>query len=92
MQEKAENLLERYQSKLEDVRITAGKERERLRAETLQLEAKILGQARQATSQIVEAGRAQIERETVGIRQDIGVQSRAIAREIGSRVLGREVA
>ena len=92
MQEKAENLLERYQSKLEDVRITAGTERERLRAETLQLEAKILGQARQATSQIVEAGRAQIERETAGIRQDIGVQSRAIAREIGSRVLGREVA
>jgi F-type H+-transporting ATPase subunit b len=92
MQERAENLLERYQRKLEDVRTTATQERERLRAETLQLEAKILGQARQATSQIVEAGRAQIERETAGIRQDIGVQSRAIAREIGSRVLGREVA
>jgi F-type H+-transporting ATPase subunit b len=91
MQDKAENLLERYQSKLQEVRISAAGERERLRAEMLQLEAKILEQARQATSQIVEAGRAQIEREATAIRLEIGAYSRVIAQEIGSRILGREV-
>ena len=43
MQDKAENLLVRYQAKLEDVKRVATQERERLRTETLQLESRILG-------------------------------------------------
>ena len=91
MQEKAENLLVRYQSKLEDVKRVSAQERERLRTETLQLESRILGDARAATTKFVEDGRAQIERETTKIRQEMGAHSQAIAREIGSKVLGREV-
>ncbi len=92
MQDKAENLLLRYQAKLEDVRRAAAQERERLRAETLQLESTILGEARAATAKLVEQGRAQIEREVTKIRSEMGVHSQAIAREIGSKILGREVA
>ena len=92
MQDRAENLLQRYQAKLEDVRRIAAQERERLRTETLQLESKIVGEARAATAKFVEQGRAQIEREAARIRQEMGVHSQAIAREIGAKILGREVA
>ena len=92
MQDKAENLLLRYQTKLEEVRRTASHERERLRNETLQLESRIVGEARTATAAFVQQGRAQIERETAKIRQEMAAHSQAIAREIGSKVLGREVA
>lgn len=92
MQDKAEKLLEKYQAKLEEVRRVAAHERERLRTETLQLESKILGDARAATAKFVEEGRARIERETAKIRAEMGTQRQAIARDISSKVLGREVA
>ena len=92
MQDKAEELLIKYQAKLEDVRRVTSQERERLRTETLQLESKILGEARAATAQFVQEGRAQIERETGKIRQEVNAQREMIAKAISSKVLGREVA
>jgi len=91
MQEKAENLLVRYQAKLEDVKRIATQERDRLRLETLQLESKILDEARAATAKFVEEGRLQIEREVGKIRQDMSLVSESIAREIGSKLLGRRI-
>jgi len=91
MQEKAEALLAKYQAKLEEVRRIATQERERLRTETLQLESKILGEARAATAKFVQEGRAQIEREAEKIRVEMSAQREVIARQISSRVLGREV-
>ena len=92
MQDKAEELLEQYQTKLEEVRRVSAHERERLRTETLQLESRILGEARAATAKFVEEGRAQIEREAAKVRKEMNAQRQTIAREIGSKVLGREVA
>ncbi len=92
MQDKAEALLEKYQTKLEEVRRVAAHERERLRTETLQLESKIIAEARAATAKFVQEGRAHIERETAKIRTDVATQRETIAREISSKVLGREVA
>jgi len=91
MQEKAENLLVRYQAKLEEVKRIANEERDRLRLETMQLESKILDEARTATAKFVEAGRRQIEREVSKIRLDMGLVSQSIAREIGSKLLGRRI-
>ena len=73
------------------VRRIATEERERLRTETLQLESKILGEARAATAKFVQEGRAQIEREAEKIRVEMSAQREVIARQISSRVLGREV-
>jgi F-type H+-transporting ATPase subunit b len=92
MQDRAENLLQRYQAKLEDVRRVAAEERERLRSESLRLESTILDDARAATAKFVQEGRVQIEREVGKIRHEMAAHSQAIAREIGSKVLGREVA
>lgn len=91
MQEKAESLLVRYQAKLEDVKRIAAQERDRLRLETLQLESKILDEARAATAKFVEQGRLQIGHEVAKIRQDMDLLSQSIAREIGSKLLGRRI-
>jgi F-type H+-transporting ATPase subunit b len=91
MQDKAEQLLQRYQAKLDDVKRAAAVERDRLRNETLRLEADIVEQARQANVRIVEQGRSQIQTEVSAIRRELDVYSRKIAKEIGATVLGREV-
>jgi hypothetical protein len=50
-----------------------------------------LDEARAATAKFVEAGRLQIEREVGKIRQDMSLVSESIAREIGSKLLGRRI-
>lgn len=91
LQEKAEELLGRYQSKLEDVKRAANEERDRLRTETAKLEGTILDQARQANTRIVEEGRHQIQAEVDKIKSELSEHSRRISKEIGRTVLGREV-
>jgi F-type H+-transporting ATPase subunit b len=91
MQEKAGELLRRYERELERVNQVAAAERERLRTETAKLEAKILEEARAAATKIGDEGRRKIEGEVNAIRFDLGRQSEQLAREIAARVLGRGV-
>jgi F-type H+-transporting ATPase subunit b len=91
LQEKAGQLLRRYEQELEKVNQVAAEERERLRTETAKLEAQILDEARSSAARIGEEGRKKIETEVSAIRFDLGRQSAEIAREIASRVLGRGV-
>lgn len=91
MQEKAGELLRRYERELERVSRVATEERERLRAETSRLEAEILNEARALAASIVDDGRRKIEAEVNSIRFNLGKQSEVIARDIATRVLGREV-
>ncbi len=91
MQEKAEELLHRYEAKLDEVKRGAAADRDRLRNETLHLEAEIVEKARQANARIVEQGRSQIQTEVATIRRELDAYSRKVAKEIGARVLGREV-
>jgi F-type H+-transporting ATPase subunit b len=91
MQEKAGELLRRYERELERVNQVASAERERLRSETAKLEAGILGEARAVAAGVVDQGRRQIETQVNAIRFDLGKQSEVIARDIATRVLGREV-
>jgi F-type H+-transporting ATPase subunit b len=91
MQEKAVDLLARYEDQLGRVQQAVAAEREKLRNETLRLEAKILDEARQATTAIVEQGRQDLNREAAKIRAELQVKNRQISREIATSVLGREV-
>ena len=81
----------KYETELERVNRVAAEERDRARTETAQLEAEILGAARTATTKIIEEGRSQIEEEIHAIRFDLGKESERLARDIATRVLGREV-
>jgi F-type H+-transporting ATPase subunit b len=91
MQEKAVQLLARYEDELGRVQQVAAAEREKLRNETLRLEAKILEEARQATVAIVEEGRKTLQVETAKIRTDLQTKSQQISQEVARTVLGREV-
>lgn len=91
MDEKAADIIRRYEAELEKVRRVAGEERERMRSEAQKLEARILGQAREAADRVVEEGRARIAKEAEMIRTDLRAVTTTLASDIAERVLGREV-
>ena len=89
LQEKAGELLQRYEKELERVQQVAADERERLRSETSKLEAQILNEARDATTRIVEDGRRKIEAEVNSIRVQVGAESERVAQMIVEKVVGQ---
>ena len=91
LQEKAGELLQRYEKELERVQQVAADERELLRSETSKLEAEILRDAREATTRIVEEGRRKIEVEVNAIRVAVGAESEKVAQMIVERVVGQGV-
>jgi F-type H+-transporting ATPase subunit b len=91
LQEKAGELLRKYERELEKVSTAAAKERERLHTETARLEADILREAREATMKISEEGRRRVQQEVSAIRFQLGKESERLAVDIAARVLGREV-
>ena len=90
LEERAGELLTRYEAELTRVNQAAAAERDRLRVETSKLEAQILKEARAAAAKIVDDGRKRIETEVNAIRFDLGKQSERLASDIATRVLGRE--
>ena len=91
LQEKAGELLQRYEKELERVKQVAAEERDLLRAETSKLEAEILNEAREATTRIVEDGRCKIAAEVNSIRIAVGAESEKVAQMIVERVVGQGV-
>ncbi|MEI9948163.1 MAG: ATP synthase F0 subunit B [Pseudomonadota bacterium] len=91
LQEKAGELLQRYETELERVKQVAAEERDLLRSETSKLEAEILREARDATTRIVEEGRRKIAAEVNSIRVAVGAESEKVAQMIVERVVGQGV-
>ena len=91
MQEKAGELLRKWEGELEKVQQVAAEERDKTRAETARLEAETMVEARKVAAKIVEEGRAKIDQEIRATRADLGRSSAVLARDIAARVLGREV-
>jgi F-type H+-transporting ATPase subunit b len=91
MDERAGELLRRYEAEIEKVRRAAGEERERLLREGQQLEAKIVEQTRTEIAKTIEEGKGSLAREAVAIRADLHGRSQQLARNIASTVLGREI-
>jgi len=91
LQEKAGELLQRYEKELERVQQVAADERELLRSETAKLEAEIMREAREATARIVEDGRRKLETEVNQIRLAVGAESEKVAQMIVEKVVGQGV-
>jgi F-type H+-transporting ATPase subunit b len=92
LDERAGELWQRYETELDAVRRTAAEEREKLRAEGQRLEAQILAEARAEVTKIVEEGKRSLQAEKQKVRIELAARSGQIARDIASRVLGREIA
>jgi F-type H+-transporting ATPase subunit b len=91
MQEKAGELLRKWEAEVEKVQRVAAEERDKTRAETARLEAETMAEARKMSAKIVEEGRVKIAEEIRATRVDLGRSSAVLARDIATRVLGREV-
>jgi F-type H+-transporting ATPase subunit b len=91
LQERAGELLRKYEKELERVHRVAAEERERLRSETAKLEAEIVREAREVTARVVDDGRRQIAAEVTAIRASLGGEAQRVAQQISERVLGRPV-
>lgn len=92
MDERAGEVLRKYEHELEKVRTAAADERERLRAEAAQLEQRILSAARDETAEILSKGRARIAAEAKVTREELDAKAAELARDVAGVVLGREVA
>jgi F-type H+-transporting ATPase subunit b len=91
MDERAGEILRRYDVELATVRAAAAEEREKLRAEGQRLEAQILAEARAEAAKVLEQGKVRIESERRATRAELAGKTQEIARDIAARVLGREV-
>ena len=69
----------------------AGEERDRIRQEGQRKEQAILSKVREETNSMVDEGRARISKERESLRGELGAVSQLLARDIASRVIGREV-
>ncbi len=88
---KANELLQKFDTEIEAVRREAAQERDRLRAETAKLEARMLQEAKADATRILTEGREQISREVAALRNELDAARPAIAEQIASKMLGREV-
>lgn len=87
MQEKAADILRRYENEVATARAAALKVRDESRQETAQLEAKILAEGRRASDQITTQGREKIARELEALAKELEQLKPAVAQSIQSRIL-----
>lgn len=91
MQERAGELLSRYERELARVHEVARQERDRERAETARTEAELMARARDSANTIIEQGRERIARERREIEFALGRESERLGRNLAEAVLGRSV-
>ncbi len=92
MDERAGDIVAKFESELEKVRQDAARDRERLRAETARLELQMMEQAKADAAKILDEGRAQIAAEVQALRRELEASRPALAQQIASKLVGREVA
>lgn len=90
MQERAGDLLTKYEQEIAKVSAVAAEERDKMRAETAKLEAEIMREAREAAGKIIEQGRKRIEAEVNSIRFELGLETQRTSDLIVTRVLAKE--
>jgi F-type H+-transporting ATPase subunit b len=92
MDERAGALLRRYETELDAVRRAAAEERDKIRAEAQRLEAEIIAHARAEAAKLVDEGKKKLDVERKALRAELAQRAPEIAKDIASRVLGREIA
>jgi F-type H+-transporting ATPase subunit b len=90
LEERAGDLLERYEREYERVTRVASEERERIRSETSKLEAEILSEARDRATRLVDDGRLAIAGQVTALKVELERQFTRLAKDIAHAVLGRE--
>lgn len=91
LREKAENLIEEYKQKIQQAREQAMEERNKIRREAQQAADKMITEAREESQARLDEAKARLGRETEDIKAKIKPDIEALAREMASRILDKEV-
>jgi F-type H+-transporting ATPase subunit b len=80
-----------FEAELRKVRSASGEERDRLRTEGQEIERQLLDRVRTETASMVTEAKNRLDTEAKLARQELSSEKSALAREIASKLLGREV-
>jgi F-type H+-transporting ATPase subunit b len=89
--ERSATALATYESEMARARAAAGAERDKVRAEGLAREQQILAGVRAATTKVIDDGKRAAHAEADRVRAALRAEGVEVARQVASRVLGREV-
>jgi F-type H+-transporting ATPase subunit b len=89
--EKSATALAKYESEMAKARAAAGADRDKIRAEAQKREQEILASVRAATSKTLDEGKRAAQAEAERARAVLKGEAVSMARDLASRVLGREV-
>jgi F-type H+-transporting ATPase subunit b len=87
----AGRLMARIDAEVAKARLEAGLEREKQRRQVARLEAEIMEDARNQTTEILSAGQVRIAAELDELRRELAAEKPYLAAQIASKILGREV-
>lgn len=88
---KVEGLASDYQTRMEEVKREASKEREGIRKESLRMEREIREQAKREAGQIISELRVRLEEESVRVRETLREKANELSQDLASQVLGRRL-
>jgi F-type H+-transporting ATPase subunit b len=91
LQDEASAESEQFEVEMRRLRLQAGEERDRLRAEGKRLERAVLDRVRQETDRQLAEADSKLEIEAVKLRADIDRGIPALARQIATKMLNREI-
>lgn len=91
LQDEASAESEEFEEEMRRLRLQAGEERDRLRAEGKRLERTVLDHVRAETDKQLAEADAQLKHEEAKLRADLDQSIPALARQIASKMLDREV-
>ena len=91
LQDEAAAESEEFDEEMRRLRLQAGEERDRLRAEGKRLERTLLDRVREETDKQLSDADERLSSEAAKLRSDIQVSVPALARQIASKLLDREV-
>ena len=89
--EKSASAHTKYEAEMAKARASAGAERDKIRAEAAKQEQEILAKVRASAAAVIDAGKRGAAAEADSARTNLKADAAARARELASRVLGREV-
>jgi F-type H+-transporting ATPase subunit b len=89
--EKSAGALAKYEAEMNKARAAAGAERDRIRAEGIKREQEILAAVRAVTAKTVDEGKRGVQAEAEKARAALRAEAGNMARDLATRVLGRDV-
>jgi F-type H+-transporting ATPase subunit b len=91
LQDEAEAESQEFDDEMRRLRLRAGEERDRLRAEGKRLEKAVLDHVREDSDKQLSEADAQLASEAAKLREEMKTTVPALARQIASKLLSREV-